>query len=191
LRKRSISIILVLLSAAAAVTVSVLGYQVYLMFFGGIQPGPSLIEELRSGRVTAASMERVDVLRFDPGGGWPILESDFRGMERASITSADQIRDLIGLLRTRSSDGYQARNHPGTVHFGILKFVLKDGKPYYLFFQILLYQGNTFTAFEVGSVGSTNPNGGKHYDNGPLSDFLRLHDPWYGKSSTGRGIPGT
>jgi len=60
-------------------TLLVLGvviFGIYSLFFAGVNPGPSFLEELRAGTIKESDIRSVEILQLDSGGGGPFFESD-------------------------------------------------------------------------------------------------------------------
>jgi len=161
---------------AAALAVAAIGY--YLFIFG-VRPGPPFIKALQSGQVRQEEVTQIEVLRFTPIYGWPFRESDYSKMQRVAISDRGEIDRILSALRTNSSFGIQPRNHPGTLHWGILRIELQSGQHCYLYYQVERDQTGDFVSVDANSIGSSNPNGGKYYESAALVSLLRRDDPWF------------
>jgi hypothetical protein len=146
-------------------------FGIYLLFFAGVNHGPSFIEKLRAGTIAESDIRSAEILKLDAGGGWPFSEDDYSRKTRQLIASPKTTGELISILRDSSTNGHQHRNHPSTLYYGILRIELIQGGHY--------YDGKYYAYINANSKGSTNPNGGAKYENVPLADFLKRNDPWY------------
>lgn len=159
---------------------------VYYGLFFGVVKGPTLIEDVRSEAVTAADITKVEVLKVGDFAYWDWTEADYDRHDRVSLPSRDAIDEFVNLLKTKTTDGYRRRNHPQGHYRGILRISLRDGRHYYLLYKAKHSRGINFLSLDSLSAGTTNPNGGKHYENVPLSEFLEKHDPSFNRLPEGR-----
>ncbi|PHS10668.1 MAG: hypothetical protein COA78_10930 [Blastopirellula sp.] len=150
----------------------------YSLFFAGVNPGPSVIDELRAGTITEADIKSIEILKFDPGAGWPFSESEYSRKSRKRIGPA-ATKQLIGILTTSSTNGHKHRNHPTTFYYGILRIDVVQGGHFYIFYRLGYYDNQYYVYLDANSKNSTNPNGAHKYENIPLADFLKRNDPWY------------
>ena len=65
---------------------------------------PSLIDDLRAGRVTSRDVTSAAILKFDPGAGWPGSEETYAAKARHQL-KPDEWSTLIGLLAEATTDG--------------------------------------------------------------------------------------
>ncbi len=150
----------------------------YSLFFSGVNPGPSVIDELRSGMIAEADIKSIEILKFDPGAGWPFSESEYSRKVRKQIGPA-ATKQLIGILTTSSTNGHKHRNHPATFYYGILRIDVAQGCHFYIFYHLGYYNNQYYVYVDANSKNSTNPNGADEYENIPLADYLKENDPWY------------
>ncbi len=169
----------VLVGVVLLLALAVAGFFIYLQFFAGVNPGPTFLQELRAGTVSESDIRSVEILKFDPGAGWPFAEKDYSRKARKRITAANSTGELITILRDSSTDGHQHRNHPSSFYDGILRIELIQGGHYYVFYSLSYYDGKYYASLRANSKDSTNPNGAAKYENVPLADFLKRNDPWY------------
>jgi hypothetical protein len=148
--------------------------------FYGIRPGPSFIARLQSGDVTSQDVERVEILRFDPRGGWPFRESDYEKLERLAITERRKVEALLAVLKTDSTFGIQQRDHPRSLHYGILRVKSRGGEHFYFYYEIGRDATGDFAVINANSAYGTNPNGAQRYVGTRIVDLLRRDDPWFG-----------
>ena len=179
---------LVLAGAALLLILAVVVGGIYLWLFAGVNPGASFIEELRNGAITESDIESIKILKFDSGGGWPFSEKAYDRKARQLVSSPETVKELITILKDSSTDGRQHRNHPGSWYDGILRVELVEDDHYYVFYHLGHYQGQYYVYVNANSKNSTNPNGAEQYENIPLADFLRRHDPWYIDADTPRTL---
>ncbi len=175
------------LIAIGLILVFLAGYVFHYVMFAGIGSGPTFIEELRSERVRTADIATVRVLKFDPGAGWPFTEEDYASKAQSTLAPGSVVAELIAILKEHTTDGRVSRNHPEGLYYGILGIDLVDGRRYWLFYEVGWYQGSYYVSLTSSAAGTTNPNGGKRYENTALARFLEAHDPWF----HGKGSPGT
>lgn len=174
--------------AIILVGLSFFGLVLYWAMTDGVYPGPTLIEELRSGSITAADIAKVEILKWpEPdrirldvgeGGDW------YDDLERVPLESPEAIVELLGILRDRTTDR-RFRSHPSHRYRSLVRLETKDGGYYYLFCPVLYGASDLerdFVRVRSGSRYTVNLNGAKEYENIPLADFLKEHDPWYGQS---------
>jgi hypothetical protein len=154
------------------------GWCFHWLFFAGVNPGPTLIQELRTGAITASDMKAIDILKFDAGGGWPFSEREYTRKARKRL-APESANGLLDILRTATTDGNKARNHPASFYYGILRIELVAGGHYYVFYELGYDRGEYFTYVDANARNSTNPNGATHYENVPLAQFLKQDDPWF------------
>ena len=154
---------------------------VYYLFFYGVRPGPSFIDKLHSGQIVPQDVTQVQILHFNPSGGWPFREDDYSALQRVSLIDRSKIESLLAVLKTNSTIGIQPRNHPATVHWGILRAELQSGEHFYLYYQIERDETGDFASVAANSANSTNPNGAKHYESTAVVSLLRSEDPWFQK----------
>lgn len=164
----------VVLALAVAATV-------YYLFFFGVRHGVSFIAALQSGEIAPQDITRVEVLRFNPSGGWPFQESEYAKLDRVAVGKVSELDSLLSVLTTDSRLGRQHRNHPGTLHWGILRIELQNGDHFYLYYQVERDQTGDFVSIDANSANNTNPNGATHYENSPFVTVLRRNDPWFPK----------
>ena len=158
--------------------VAVIIWCAYSLLFRGVNPGPSLIDELRAGTIAKADIKSIEILRFDPGAGWPFSEPEYARKARKRIGAA-ATRKLIGILTSASTNGHKYRNHPATFYDGILRVDLVRGGHFYVFYSLGYYNNRYYAYVDANSKNSTNPNGTDAYENIPLAGFLKRYDPWY------------
>ena len=173
--------VLVLRVAAVALGVAIIAtiaWTIHFLFFAGVNPGPSFIEELRTGAITESDIKRIEILKFDPGAGWPFSERDYARKARKRIATP-RANELVRILRVSTTNGYKPRNHPATFYYGILRIDLVDGAHYYVFYSLGCDNGGYYASVKASSKDSTNSNGAKDYENVPLAEFLKQNDPWY------------
>jgi hypothetical protein len=162
--------------ASLIVTGVVIGVRQWLYI--GINDGPTLIEAVRSGEVDVQGISGVEILKFDPGGGWPFSETEYNRKDKKSL-EMDSIEELLRILKSDTTDGWKQRNHPVTYYYGILRISVNDGGHYYLFYDLSYCQGQHYVSLSANSCDSTNPNGATKYENILLAKFLKDGDPWY------------
>lgn len=154
------------------------GYGIFRLFIGGIEPGPTLIEELRSQAIKPQDVAQVHILKFDPGAGWPFTEDDYARKARCAVSPVAVI-ELMAILERDTRDGLKSRNHPESIYYGILRVDLVNGRRFYLFYAVCYYEGAHYASLRASSAGTLNPNGSRQYENASLPGFLSVHDPWY------------
>lgn len=142
----------------------------------------SLIDDLSSGRVKTADIQRVSLLRFDPRNGWPFSEDDYSRLEWTQIESVDAVGRLLAILRQSSMPGREHRNHPSVLYYGILRIDLVSGGGYYAHYAVYQHDGVVHAQINANSLNGVNPNKGREYENLPLAQFLREQDPSYPKA---------
>jgi hypothetical protein len=120
----------------------------------------------------------VEILRY-PGGGWPFHEREYRELKRSEMTNRSSIERLVATLRSDSIPGMKPRNHPVTLHFGILQLESRSGEHFYIYYAVERDKGGEYVSINANSAGSTNPNGAKHYESTELVGLLRREDPWF------------
>jgi len=171
--------VFVLRVAAGVVVVATIAWGVHSLFFAGVNPGPSLIQELRTGAITESGIQAIEILKFDPGAGWPFSEREYARKARKRLATPEPANELVSILRESTTDGHKHRNHPSTFYYGILRIELVDGGHYYVIYHLGYYNGEYYAYADTNSRNSTNPNGARNYENVPLAKFLKEHDPWY------------
>ncbi|HVT91082.1 MAG TPA: hypothetical protein VHD56_19675 [Tepidisphaeraceae bacterium] len=125
-----------------------------------------------------ADISSIEILKFDPGAGWPFSEEEYDRKARKKIVAPESANELVSILRT-SSPNVQNRNHPQTPYYGILRIDLAKGGHYYVFYELGYYEGNYYTTLRANSKNETNPNEAEQFENKPLADFLKRNDSWY------------
>jgi len=116
----------IVLSSIAIVLLSCAVVGAYWLFWRGVNAGQTLIEALWSRDVTESKISCVEILKFDPGAGWPFSEADHDRKARKRI-GGEAIKTLLGILENSTTEGRQHRDHPGTYYYGILRIGLRDG----------------------------------------------------------------
>ncbi|MHC2065926.1 hypothetical protein ACYFX5_00500 [Bremerella sp. T1] len=157
---------------------TVIAWCTYSLFFAGVNPGPTFVDEIRVGKFTEADIKSIEILKFDPGAGWPFTESEYSQKASKRLGPA-ATKQLIGLLRTSSTEGHKHRNHPATFYYGIFRINMVQGGHFYVFYHLGYYDKRYYVYLDANSKNSTNPNGADAYENIPLADFLKRNDPWY------------
>lgn len=150
----------------------------YSLLFVGANPGPTIIEELRTSKITEADIRSIKILKFDPGAGWPFSESDYSRKASKQI-DPEATEQLIELLTVSTTNGHKHRNHPATFYYGIFRLDLIQGGHFYIFYHLGYYNNQYYVYLDANSLNSTNPNGADEYESIPLATFLKIHDPWY------------
>jgi hypothetical protein len=150
---------------------------IHSLFFAGLNSGPTLIDELRAGRVSEGNIKSIEILKFDPGAGWPFSEPAYARKAR-KVLDIPATKELVRVLRS-TTDGHKHRNHPATFYYGILRIDLVQGGHFYVFYHLGYYNNQYYVYVDANSKDSTNPNGAAEYENVPLADFLQRNDPWY------------
>jgi len=100
---------------------------------------PSLIDDLRAGRVTSRDVTSAAILKFDPGAGWPGREESYAAKARHRLRPAEWSA-LLRLLAMSTTDGSPSRNHPESFYDSILLIDLGDKGHYYVFCSHGCYQ---------------------------------------------------
>jgi hypothetical protein len=111
-------------------------------------------------------------------GHWDFTESDYDGLDRIALPSK-AVDELIPILASSTTNGWKNRNHPTGHYRAILKFHYRDGRHCYLLYDAMYYQNAFYTSLRSLPAGTTNPNGGRFYENVPLAQFLSRYDPWW------------
>jgi len=167
----------IILLLAVLILVPLAGYVAFVTFIRGAHPGRDFVTALQEDLISPEEISAVHVLRQSPGT-WPFTESEYEQLE-AERFPKQTTTDILQALRGSSVPGHVHRNHPATIHKGILRFDTASGKRYYVYYQVGLYEGRYFTWLEANTANSTNPNGATAYENAPLADLLSEHDPWH------------
>jgi hypothetical protein len=171
-QRRTIILILVML-----ILISCAGYVAYVTLIQGVNSGPDLVEALQNGLISTEEITAVRVLRQSPGT-WPFSESDYSRLQTVRLPK-QPTAEVLQAIREFSVLGYTHRNHPATIHSGMLRFDTAPGDHYYVYYQIGSYEGRQFTWLKANTANSTNPNGATAYENIPSADLLSQHDPWH------------
>lgn len=167
----------IILTLAMLILIPLVGYVVYVTFIRGAHSGPDFVAALQDDLISPEEITSVDMLRQSPGT-WPFSESEYEQLE-AERLSKQTATDILQAIRGSSVPGHSHRNHPATIHSGILRFDTASGDRYYVYYQVGLYEGRHFTWLKANTANSTNPNGATAYENVPLADLLSRHDPWH------------
>ena len=172
--RRNLAVLLTLSVIGLPVLCCVAYWWYHETFVVGIVPGPTFVEDLRSGSVTSDMVTKVEILKYDAGGlSTPRREEGYAQKARVSITSTAIIDELMEILETSSTEGHTWRNHPTSLTSGYLRMELADGRFYYIRYYIGYYEGEYYTTLDVNSARSTNILGAEVYENIPLGGFLR------------------
>lgn len=175
-RRRAISIAVI--SAGLLVLIGI--YVVHTAFFAGISPGPSLIEELRSGSVTSSNIASLEILEFDPRDGWPFTPADYASLARKRIASSEILDDFVQTLRDHSDEMRSRPDQHPVIHYsGIVRVNLSDGSYCYVCYCLASCDEEYYTYLAANTRESTNPNGARHFQNTPFARFLKQYDPRY------------
>ena len=102
-------------------------------------------------------------------------------MDRVAVGEESEVDSLLSVLSTDSHLGRQHRNHPATLHWGILRIELKNGDNFYLYYQVERDKTGDSVCIDATSANKTNLNGATHYENSPFVRVLRRIDPWFPK----------
>ena len=150
--------------------------------------GPTLIDDIRAGSITASDVRTIEFLKFgDPGpfGIRPFTKSQqFERLPKQAVHDPASIRHLIEILSTGTFDNRTYHNHPGRVHRGLMRIGTRDGGHYYLYHEVYLDRDRWdthYASFEVGAKYNLNINGTESYENILLGGFVKKHDPWFPK----------
>ena len=170
---RKVGIVAVLVLAAAAV--------IYYVLFDGVRRGPSFIARLQSSQTVSQDIVRMEILRFNPSSGWPFNERDYDKLERVAVSERSTVEGILAVLKSNSTRGIQHRNHPATLHYGILRVELRSGEHFYLFYTVHRDKTGDYVSVAANSAGSTNPNGAEAYESTEFVSLLQSEDPWYRK----------
>jgi hypothetical protein len=151
---------------------------IYSVFFFGIQPGPSFIQELRTDHTALSKIRAVQILK-SPLTTSPFTKHEYAALPKVTVTNQTAIADLLQVLETQSSAGRTPRNHPGTVYGGIFAIDYLDGRLFYVYYVLECDQNGYFVVVNANSANSTNPNGATAYENTALVRWLQKNDPWF------------
>ena len=148
------------------------------------RPGPSFVEEIRSGSIAAEAINEIRFIRFPvkPTNN-PVFwsEDGYEAYESENVTSEDVIREFVKLIRTHTIDGIPHRSHPTTRHKGTLRISLRDGGFYYVGY-VILHEFRTdthFVSLKSNARFSVNQAWAKDYENTPLGEFMHKYDPFW------------
>ncbi len=168
-------------AAGLAVVLIGVGGVLLQMFYFGIQPGPSFVDQLQSGKILPQDVSRVDILK-NAGTTWPFTEQDYAALPRVTVSKQSEVDALVSALAA-SAAGRQFHNHPGKLHGGILRVDVHSGEHYYIFYAVYGDAGGVFTDIKANSANSTNPNGAETFENVGIVSWIRSNDPWYPASA--------
>mgnify|MGYP001060557968 CR=1 FL=1 len=141
---------------------------------------PSAVELARAGKLTAACIQSIDFLEFDPGDGWPFTERQYSDLRSRRTSSPAAIAELHTILASHAVEGVLHKSHPVTLNYGIVRLNCADGAKYYLYY-IYLFRDEYYVSITANSRDELNPNRAKAYHSRKLAAFLRQYDPWLGK----------
>lgn len=152
--------------------------------FPFIPVSSTLITDLETGRVSENDVTKVEILKFDPGAGWPVTEADYRRKARKDVTTEANKWGLLKQLQLKSIPK-QNRNHPSCYYDGIFRIEFRSGAYYFVFYTNSRDNyGTYYSDMMVLPANGLNPNRSRNLDNEDIPNFLKTVDPWYRDASS-------
>lgn len=144
----------------------------YGMFYAGTTSGPDLVQEVRSGSVTAASISSIEVV--EPAvGHTPFTAKEYASLaRRTQIDSPESIERFVANI-SEFRHGYIDQNHPSESYQVYLR--VNDAKGFYwLYGSVLQDRERAIFQLDANTRNAVNPNGGDTYHLDNFSELLRL-----------------
>lgn len=187
--KRRIAWPLVLVGGLVAGSIVLIALLSYHMSFPGTNVPPTLIENLRSGAITVEDIAEVQVMKEQDASLYPIAaareaERPLGWWPRRRLAPRSSVAELVRLLSAETTDGHQLRDDPGSYYAGGFEITLRDGTYYFLFYWLGKDEDSYFTWVTSYPKLIYDPIYEKEYENVPLAEFLKKHDPWYRDENT-------
>ena len=163
----------------AAVAAMFAGVFICSFLISRVNAGRSVVDKLRSGKLSSSAVSRIEILRLKPSG-WSFRERDYDGLERVRVTDPGDAEKLMSLLKEDSAPGIH-HNHPTLLHSGLLRIEVHGSEDYYIFYQVYREQDDEYATIDANAANNPDPNSAQHFENIRIATFLRDHDPWYPK----------
>ena len=144
----------------------------YGMFYAGTTSGPDLVQAVRSGSVTAASISSIEVV--EPAvGHTPFTAKEYASLaRRTQIDSPESIERFVANI-SEFRPGYIDQNHPSESYQVYLR--VNDAKGFYwLYGSVLQDRKRAIFQFDANTRNAVNPNGGDTYHLDNFSELLTL-----------------
>ena len=148
------------------------GWMLYGMFYAGTTSGPDLVQAMRSGSVTAASISSIEVV--EPAvGHTPFTAKEYASLaRRAHIDSPESIERFVANI-SKFQPGSTNQNHPAGSYYVYLR--VNDAKGFYwLYGSVLQDRERAIFQLDANTLNAVNPNGGDTYHLDNFSELLTL-----------------
>ncbi|MES2440275.1 MAG: hypothetical protein V4584_14490 [Verrucomicrobiota bacterium] len=142
------------------------------IFYAGTTAGPDLVEAVKSGSVTAASISSIEIV--EPAvGHTPFTAKEYASLARKKqIDSPESIERFVANI-SRFQPRYVDQNHPSESHHVYLR--VNDAKGFYwLYGSVLQDHERTIFQMDANTLDAVNPNGGDTYHLEDFSELLAL-----------------
>jgi hypothetical protein len=166
---------IILVVIGSSLLVGLWGWFVYGMFYAGTTSGPDLVQAVKSGSVTAASISSIEVV--EPAVG----HTPFTAKEYASLARRTQIDAPASIERfvaniSEFRPGRFGQNHPSESYQVYLR--VNDAKGFYwLYGSVFQDRESAIFQLDANTLNAVNPNGGETYHMGKFSELLALLQP--------------
>jgi hypothetical protein len=129
---------------------------------------------------TARTPAKVEIIHLREGH-WPFTKADYDRLERVQISSGDAQKALLESILGDSKPGRTHRNHPATIHRGLLRVEYSQNEWYYVYYSISYDAKESFVGLRALTGNTYDPNYCSSYESLHLQHLLAQHDPWLPK----------